>query len=56
MRPTHEGVIVQSLIIHNPSGVNRTEILPGISDHDSILCKLDISPSKITQYSRKPTV
>ena len=40
------------MITNNPTRVNRTEILPGISDHEIVLCELDISPTINKQVKR----
>ena len=40
------------MITNNPTRVNRTEILPGISDHEIVLCELDISPTMNKQVKR----
>jgi hypothetical protein len=52
LKPTRINNTLDLMITNNQSRVNRTEILPGISDHDTILCELDISPSKVNQPKR----
>lgn len=41
------------MITNNPTRIIRTEVIPGISDHDAVLSKLDISPTKTTQPIRE---
>ena len=40
------------MITNNLTRVNRTEILSGISDHEIVLCELDISPTTNKQVKR----
>ena len=44
-KPTRLQNTLDLMITNNPTRVNRTEILPGISDHEIVLCELDISPT-----------
>ena len=39
---------------NNPTRVNRTEILLGISDHEVVFCELDITPTTNKQIKRLP--
>jgi hypothetical protein len=52
-KPTRLNNILDLMITNNPSIVNRTEILPGISDHDAVFCEIDINPSKLQQPKRQ---
>ena len=40
------------MMTNNPTRVNRTEVLPGISDHEVIICELEISPTTNKQIKR----
>ena len=42
-KPTRIENALDLMITNNPTRVNRTEILPGISDHEVVICELDIS-------------
>ena len=44
-KPTRLHNTLDLMITNNPTRVNRTEILPGISDHEIVLCELDIIPA-----------
>ena len=44
-KPTRLENTLDLMITNNPTRVNRTEILPGISDHEIVLCELDIRPN-----------
>ena len=41
------------MITNNPTNINRTEVLPGISDHDCCYTELYINPMKQKQKPRK---
>ena len=51
-KPTRLDNTLDLMITNNPTRIIRTEILPGISDHDAVLTELDISPTKVTQPKR----
>ena len=52
--PTRLENTLDLMITNNPTRVNRTEMLPGISDHEIlvVLCELDISPTTNKQVKR----
>ena len=43
-KPTRGDNILDLIITNNPSLVNRTEIIPGISDHDGCYVEVNIHP------------
>ena len=51
-KPTRLENTLDLMITNKPTRVNRTEILPGISDHEIVLCELDISPKMNKQVKR----
>ena len=51
-KPTRQQNTLDLMITNNPTRVIRTEIIPGISDHDAVFSELDITPTKITQPIR----
>ena len=53
-KPTRLENTLDLMKTNNPTRVNRTEILPGISDHDVVLCELDITPTTNKQIKRLP--
>ena len=44
--PTRLENTLELIVVSNPTLVNRTEILPGISDHDGHFVEIDISPKR----------
>ena len=40
-------------LLNNLTLVNRTETLPGISDHDAVFAEIDIRPKRYGQAKRK---
>ena len=51
-KPTRLENTLDLMITNNPTRVNSTDILPGISDHEISLCELDISPTMNKQVKR----
>ena len=45
-QPTRADNTLDLLVVNNPTLINRTEILPGISDHDVVFAEVDISPKR----------
>ena len=52
-QPTRGDNTLYLLVMNNPTFVNRTEILPGISDYYIVCTEIYISPKKYTQTRRK---
>ena len=52
-QPTRGDNTLDLLVINNPTLVNRTEILPEISDHNIVFTEIYINPKKYTQTRRK---
>ena len=53
-KPTRLENTLDLMKTNNPTRVNRTKILPGISDHEVVLCELDITPKTNKQIKRLP--
>ncbi len=53
-KPTRLENTLDLMKTNNPTRVNRTEMLPGISDHEVVLCELDITPTTNKQIKRLP--
>ena len=51
-KPTRGDNTLNLMITNNPTNINRTEVLPGISDHDCCYTELDINPMKHKQKPR----
>ena len=51
-KPTRLQNTLDLMITNNPTRVNSTEMLLGISDHEICLCELDISSTKNKQVKR----
>ena len=51
--PTRETNTLDLLVTNNPTLINRTQVLPGISDHDVVFTEIDVSPKKNVQKPRK---
>ena len=52
-KPTREENILDLVAGNNPTLLNRTEVIPGISDHDVVFAELDITPQHQRQNKRK---
>ena len=52
-QPTRGDNVLDLFVMNNPMLVNRTEILPGISNHNIIFTEINISPKKYTQTRSK---
>ena len=52
-KPTREENILDLVAGNNPTLLNRTEIIPGILDHDVVFAELDITPQHHKQNKRK---
>ena len=52
-KPTRGDNILDLILTNNPSIVNKTEILPGISDHDCCFAEFDINPKANRQKPRQ---
>ena len=52
-KPTRGDNILDLIITNNPSLVNRTEIIPGISDHDGCYVEVNIQPKTNRQKPRQ---
>ena len=51
--PTRGDNTLELIVVNNPTLVNRTEVLPGISDHDAVFAEIDISPKRYKQAKRR---
>ncbi len=51
-KPTRGDNILDLVLTNNPSIVNKTEVLPGISDHDCCFAEFDINPKTNKQKPR----
>ena len=52
-QPTRGENTLDLIAVNNLTLVNRTEILPGISDHDAVFAEIDIRPKRYGQAKRK---
>ena len=52
-QPTRGENTLDLIAVNNPTLVNRTEVLPGISDHDIVFAEIDICPKRYKQTKRK---
>ena len=50
--PTRENNILDLIATNRPNQINRTQIIPGISDHNIPYTELDINPSRSKQIPR----
>ena len=50
-KPTRLENTLDRMITNNPTRGNRTEILPDISDHEIVLCELDIRQRRINKWN-----
>ena len=51
--PTRCDNVLDLIAVNNPTLVNRTEVLPGIADHDAVFAEIDINPKRYNQKHRK---
>jgi len=51
--PTRFGNILDLIITNRPNQVHRTQILPGISDHNVVYTEFDVNPMRKKQTARK---
>jgi len=51
--PTRDGNILDLLLTNDPMSCIKTEVIPGISDHEAILTSLDVKVKRITQAKRQ---
>ena len=51
--PTRLDNTLDLIMTNRPNQINRTHVLPGISDHDAVFTELDIKPSRKKQVPRK---
>ena len=52
-KPTREENMLDLMAVNNPTLLNRTEIIPGISDDNVVFAELDIAPLRQRQTKRK---
>ena len=52
-KPTREENTLDLLAVNNPTLLNRTEVIPGISDHDVVFAELDVAPRRHKQVKRR---
>ncbi|KAK3084814.1 hypothetical protein FSP39_019487 [Pinctada imbricata] len=50
--PTRKDNILDLVITNLPNQVSRTEIMPGISDHDIVFLEFNLTPKKVKQIPR----
>ena len=59
--PTRCDNVLDLIAVNNPTLVNRTEVLPGIADHDAVFAEIDINLKDTTRraerspYTRRQT-
>ena len=51
--PTRGTNILDLIATHHPSSFRRTEIIPGVSDHDIVYTEIDIVPTRQQQKPRQ---
>ncbi|KAK3085883.1 hypothetical protein FSP39_009995 [Pinctada imbricata] len=51
-QPTRKDNILDLFITNLPNQVSRTEIMPGISDHDIVFLEFNLTPKKVKQIQR----
>ena len=51
--PTRGPNILDLILTNNPDAINRTEVIPGISDHDCCFAEINVNPLKLKQTPRK---
>jgi hypothetical protein len=55
-KPTRNDNILDLMITNFPNQVPRTEILPGISDHDIVFLEFNIAPKKLKEKPRQAPI
>ena len=52
-QPTRGENTLDLIAVNNITLVNRSEVIPGISDHDAVFAEIDIRPQRYKQDKRR---
>lgn len=51
-QPTRNDNVLDLIVTNFPNQVSRTEIIPGLSDHDIVHVEFNLTPQKLVQKPR----
>ncbi|KAI8491877.1 hypothetical protein Bbelb_302500 [Branchiostoma belcheri] len=51
--PTRNGNLLDLVLVNNPNIIEKTKVVPGISDHDMVLVDVNLAPKQNRKPKRK---